>query len=282
MYNVISKNSLAFLAAIPLVLTACDSQAKQEKKAAQSLVEQVSENLEQQRFETALALIDSLDKAYPQQIESRREAIPLRTKAIKGYSEQRLLQTDSLVTVLQMSIADFQDLMHHVDGDIDLDGYYVVKSAYDPHFSSSTGLQARVSDLDYSFYIVAASNDKKVGVRQIVLSTPDASKASEAISEGSGRTGDTDKFGADVASFRSEEVADLAAWTAENAARIDRLTIRGTLGDAEVKFTPAQAQAIATAWRFSDIASRLQQALRLKEKLEKQLVLARDQELNLE
>lgn len=283
MYNVISRYSvLACATAAAMMLTGCESEAKREKEAAEALVAQVNENLEQRRYETALELIDSLDRAYPRQVESRRALIPMRVTAMKGFSEERLLQTDSLVTVLQMSIGEFGDLMHHVDGDVDLDGYYVVKSAFNPDFSSSTGIQARVSDLDYSFYIVAASGDNKIGVSQIVLSTPDASKASEAISEDSGRMGDTDKFGSDIASFRKEEVADLASWATDNVSRINRLTIKGTLGDVDVKLSPAQVEAISTAWRFADIASRLQQALRLKEKLEKQLVLARDQELNLE
>lgn len=282
MYNAISKYALIFAASGSLAITACDSDAKREKQAAEALVEQVNENLARDNFETALELIDSINKTYPSQIESRKAVTPLRVKAMKGYSEQRLVQTDSLATVLQMSIAEFEDVMQHVKGDIDLDGYYVVKSDFNPDFSSSTGIQARVSDLDYSFYIVAASGDKKIGVRQIEFSTPDASMASKAIREDSGRIGDTDEFGSDIASFRSDEVADLAAWTVDNASRINRLTIRGTLGDVDVKFSPSQAQAIATAWRFADIASRLQQALRLKEKLEKQLVLARDQELNLE
>lgn len=282
MFNEIGNFYLALAVAAFIVLPACDSKDKRDREAAQALLEQVSMNLEQQRFETALDLIDSLDRTYPRQVESRRATIPLRTKAMKGFSEQRLLQTDSLVTVLQMSIAEFQDQMQHVKGDVDLDGYYVVKAAYNPDFSASTGIQARVSDLDYSFYIVAASGDKKVGVRQIVLSSPDASKASEAIPENSGRIGDTDEFGSDIASFRMEEVADLAAWTTENASAINRLVIKGSLGEVEIKLSPAQVSAITTAWRFADIASRLQQGLRLKEKLEKQLVLARDQELNLE
>lgn len=282
MCSVINKFSLFVASCVAISLLACDSQGKREKEAAESLVEQVNVNLEQERYEEALELIDSINKAFPQQIESRRAVMPLRVKAMKGFSEQRLAQTDSLVTVLQMMIAEFDGKMHHVKGDADLDGYYVVESVYNPDFSSSTGIQVRVSDLDYSFYIVAASDRKKIGVRQIALSTPDASKESKSIPENSERMGDTDAFGSDVASFRTEEVADLAAWATENAPQINRLLIKGALGDVEVKFSPAQAEAIATAWKFADIASRLQQAMRLKQKLEKQLILARDQELNLE
>ncbi len=283
MYNVINNFKFLILAAAcSVALTSCDSQARRDREAARDLVEQAQQNIDNGNYENAIALIDSIDKAYPSQVECRRSAIPMRAKALKCFSEQRLLQTDSLVTVLQASIGEFTDVMHHVEGDEDLDGYYVVRTAYNPEFASSPGIQVRVSDLDYSFYIVASSGEKRIGVTQIVLSSSDGEKASAAIPEDSPRAGDTDAFGSDVASFRSEEVAELAAWAADNASAINRLVIKGSLGDVETKLSPAQASAISTAWRFADIASRLQQGLRLKEKLEKQLVLARDQELNLE
>lgn len=262
--------------------SSCDSEARKEERASRELVEQVQVNVDNGNYEKALALIDSLDKAYPAQVESRRSVIPLRAKAMKEYSEQRLMQTDSLVTVLQSSIGEFTDVMHHVKGDDDLDGYYVVKSAYNPDFYNFTGIQPRVSDLDYSFYIVASVADKKVGVTQIVLSSPSGQMASVAIPADSERAGDVDAFGSDIASFRTEEVADLASWAADNADAINKLIIKGSVGEVETKLSAAQVSAISTAWRFADIASRLQHALRLKEKLEKQLVLARDQEINLE
>lgn len=283
MFSVINnRNSLILAAACAVALVSCDSQATRDREAAQALVEQARQNIDSGNYENAIALIDSIDRAYPSQVECRRSAIPMRATAMKGYSEQRLMQTDSLVTVLQASIGEFTDVMHHVKGDGDLDGYYVVNTAYNPEFASSPGMQVRVSDLDYSFYIVASSGEKRIGVTQIVLSSPEGAKASAAIPDDSPRAGDIDAFGSDIASFRSEEVAELAAWAADNTSAINRLVIKGSLGEVETKLSSAQVSAIATAWRFADIASRLQQALRLKEKLEKQLVLARDQELNLE
>lgn len=249
---------------------------------ARNLAGQANTCYENGEYETAISLIDSLNKAYPAQVELRRELIPLRAKAMKAYSEESLVRTDSLVTVLQAQIAGYSDVMHHVEGDDDLDGYYVVKSTYNPDLSAFTGIQPRVSDLDYSMYIIASSADKRVGVTQIVLSSPDGQMASTAIPEDSERAGDTDAFGSDIASFRAEEVADLAAWAAENAASVNRLIIRGSLGEVEVKLTPAQVAALGTAWQFAEVASKLQTAVRLKDKLEKQLVLARDQEINLE
>ena len=249
---------------------------------AQNLAGQANTCYENGEYETTISLIDSLNKAYPAQVKLRRELIPLRAKALKAYSEESLVHTDSLVTVLQAEIAGYTDVMHHVEGDNDLDGYYVVKSTYNPDLSAFTGIQPRVSDLDYSLYILASSADKKIGVNQILLSSPDGQIASTAIPEDSGRVGDTDAFGSDIASFRAEEVADLAAWAAENAASVNRLIIRGSLGEVEVKLTPAQVAALGTAWHFAEVASRLQTAVRLKDKLEKQLMLARDQEINLE
>ncbi len=281
MYNVINKFGFLCLAAA-VGLASCDSEARREKEAAGELVRQATDNFENGDYESTLALIDSLDKAYPGQVEARRSAIPLRAKAMKEYSEKCLLQTDSLVTVLQAAIGEFTDVMHHVEGDDDLDGYYVVKAGYNPDLYTSAGVQARVSDLDYSFYIVASAGDKKVGVTQIVISSPDGERASVALPEDSPRAGDTGAFGSDIASFRQEEVADLAAWAADNASSINRLVIKGSIGQTETKLTPAQASALGTAWRFADVASRLQKAVRLKDKLERQLVLARDQEINLE
>lgn len=277
-----NKHYFLLAAAVAVAFSACDSEARRRQSEALNLAGQANTCYDNADYETAIALIDSLNRAYPDQVDTRRELIPLRTKALKAYSEESLVRTDSLVTVLQAEIAGFTDVMHHVEGDDDLDGYYVVKDSYNPDLSSFTGIQPRVSDLDYSLYLLASSADKRVGVTQIVLSSPDGQMASTAIPEDSERAGDTDAFGSDIASFRYDEVADLVAWAADHTASINRLTIRGSLGEVDVKPTPAQIAALGTAWRFAQVASKLQAAVRLKDKLERQLVLARDQEINLE
>lgn len=154
------------------------------------------------KYQGALALLDSVDRTYPDQIEARKKVTALRVQAMKEYSEKQLAAADSVIASLEPKLSAYDGIFDQVEGTDDINGYLVSKQGHIANFSNTTGIEARVSDADYSFYITAHSADKKIGVTQVVLTGADGSQVeSTALSADDPRAGDTDKFGTDLASF---------------------------------------------------------------------------------
>lgn len=225
----------------------------------------------------AMALMDSVDKLYPSQIEARRKVTAMRPKAIEQASILQIAKADSIIAATTIQLAELEPKMKHIDGG-DLDGYYVADGATKGAFMNTTGIQARVNDHDFGFYIVAQTRGKKPGISQVAVNTATAECQSQAIPAGSARVVDIE--GSELATFLAEEVAELGAWCADNAADIKGAMIFGSKGNQRVALTPAQAQALATAWQFSSAKTRHINALMLREKLDRQLQVARDQIAN--
>nr|MDE7375704.1 hypothetical protein [Muribaculaceae bacterium] len=86
--------------------------------------------------------------------------------------------------------------------------------------------------------------------------------------------------GKEAARFSPENVADLGQWAAEQPA-ITGGSIIGTDGkQLQVKFSKAEAEAFATAWRFATLSRKVKDATALYIKLNNQLQVARDQGAN--
>lgn len=274
MYNALSKTLAA--AALAALAGACSSQDP-EKKAADELVGRIEIEIQASRPMQAMALMDSVDKLYPSQIEARRKVTALRPKAIEQASIQQIAKADSIIAATQLLLAELEPKMKHIDGG-DLDGYYVADGAGKGAFMNATGIQARVNDDNFTFYIVAQTRGKKIGINQIALNTASDESQSQPIPAGSARVVEIE--GSELATFLAEEVADLGAWAADNAGAIKGAMIFGSKGNQRVALTPAQAQAIANAWQFSNAKMRHINALMLREKLDRQLQVARDQIAN--
>lgn len=259
-----------------MMLAACAKQDP-DKLAANDLVGRIEIELQASRPIPAMALMDSVDKLYPSQIEARRKVTAMRPKAIEMASIQQIAKADSIIAATQLQLAELEPKMKHIDGG-DLDGYYVADGAGKGSFMNATGIQARVNDDNFTFYIVAQTRGKKIGINQIALNTATGEVQSQQIPAGSARVVDIE--GSELATFLAEEVADLGAWAADNAADIKGAMIFGSKGNQRVALTPAQARAIADAWQYSSAKMRHTNALMLREKLDRQLQVARDQIAN--
>lgn len=274
MYNAFST-PLA-LAACALLLAACAKQDP-DKLAADDLIGRIEIELQASRPISAMALMDSVDKLYPSQIEARRKVTAMRPKAIEMASIEQIAKADSIIAATQLQLAELEPRMKHIDGG-DLDGYYVADGAGKGAFMNATGIQARVNDDNFTFYIVAQTRGKKIGINQIALNTATGEMLSQQLPAGSARVVEIE--GSELATFLAEEVADLGAWAADNAADIKGAMIYGAKGSQRVALTPDQARAIAAAWQYSSAKMRHTNALMLREKLDRQLQVARDQIAN--
>lgn len=274
-----AANNILIFSGIALALCSCNGSANDEKQA-RMMLDEATRQLQENQPDSAIALLDSLDKKYPSQISVRREAMPVRANAITASLENTIFETDSLIIVYQSEVDRLMPMFAHADVP-GANGYYYMKGAYGPNINMSDGVQARLSDIDFSYYIVAANSGNKIGINQLTLTSPAGSLSSAVIPESDGRRGDTDKYGTDFATFSTSESDTIGAWAFNNSNNIVSVTISGDLGSKEFSLSGPKAEQFGNAWRLGIVGAKLTKAQRLKEKLNRQIIIARDHNANM-
>lgn len=254
-----------------LALTAC-KKVDPNQIAAQDLYERATAAYEKGDAMLAKSLLDSIDQKYNEQLEVRRLATTLRPKAIEKMTIQQIAATDSMLAQASLDAAALEPLMKHIPGG-ELEGYYVVADAYNPSFINTTGIEGRVNDDNLLYYMVAQNRGKAIGINAIQLTADGGQCRSELIPAGSPRVDIVE--GGEIATFLAEEVDALGQWASENT--VKGATIVGAKGNAKVKLSEKQAAALGTAWKYANAKNRERQARIVREKLERQLQIARDQ-----
>lgn len=272
-------NASKTMIAMALVALASCSGDDPDKKAAQELLDEITLDMEAGRAEHALELMDTLNTKYGSQIELRKQAMAMRPAAIEAVTIGRIQSADSIIAVSTLEIEALKDLFEHVPGD-DLEGYYIVKDAKGNFLGAPAAVEPRVNDDNMMFYIVAQTRTRNGHISQVVLNTATEQCESEAIPAGSARVVDLE--GSEMATFLPEEVDALGAWAAEHADQIKGAMIYTASGHKAVALTPAQARAFGTAWKYANAKQRNRQARILREKLDRQLQMARDYAVNIQ
>lgn len=275
--NKIFRTPVILAAAISGVLSGCGDS---DHNHARSMLGEAKILMDCNMPDSALILLDSLDKKFPSQIEIRREAMALRANAMTVSLEKKIFETDSIIIVYQNEVDKLMPMFEHAEVS-GANGYYYMKGAYGPGLSKSSGVQARLSDIDFSYYIVAANSDEKIGISQITLFSPTGSISSVEIPATDSRRGDTDKYGTDFASFSSSEADTLGAWAFNNGNMITSVTVSGSRGSRDFVLSGPKAEQFGSAWRLGIAGAKLYAARRLKEKLERQVIISRDHAVNL-
>lgn len=267
-------NATKFLAIAALAASTLVSCGDPDKDKVDGLLVEINQSLEAGDYNKALALMDTIDQHYPQQIEARRQVTALRPKGIEKQTLAMMASADSAIVFAQADLEGLESLMKHIPGD-DLEGYYVVAAAYNPAFINTTGVEARVNDADYTYYIVAQTIGKRQGISAVELNAESgASMQSDAIPADSERRFDIE--GSESAVFIPEEVEALGQW-AQDAGNLTSARIITAKGGVDVKLKGAQQSAFGTAWRYADARRRLYDATNRRAMLERRLQIARDQ-----
>lgn len=273
MCNAIKILSIAALAAS--VLASCSGDG--DKERADALLVEINQSLEAGDYAKALALMDTIDRHYPAQIEARRQVTALRPRGIEKETLAMMTSADSAIAFAQADLQTLELLMKHIPGD-DLEGYYVVADAYSPSFINTTGVEARVNDADYTYYIVAQTIGRRQGIAAVeLMGTDGASARSESIPADSERRFEIE--GSESAVFIPEEVEALGQWASEAGDLASARIITGK-GAVDIGLKGAQRSAFGTAWRYADARRRLYDATARRTMLERRLQIARDQIAN--
>ncbi len=265
MYNVANKLIITTLGSV--ILTACGSS---DHDAAMSLYDQAKAETEAGHYVAALSLLDSIDAAYPSEIDIRRKGMHLRPKAIEGETLKELSVADSLLAVLEIRGNELKQQMEFVENPVE--GYYVPKGSGGGDFIGTTGIQARMSP-DGNFYIVS-SLKKPIKSTAISLSAG-GEEARTSTVEYDGERNDR-SMGAEVITFMQAECDTLGKFAVSHRGMPMKLNFYGS-GTYTIDLPTDQAEALADLYNSAGTVRDYRLAQLNKSRLEKQLDIARSQ-----
>lgn len=271
MFNEAIRTLAASAVAAGMLLTSCSG----DREAAESLREQAMAAIEGNDPAGALLLLDSIDRKYPGEIETRRAALSLRPKAIELQTIVELEETDSLLAQAQVTLEKMKDIVTLKNGPEGIDGYYVASSAPDKVPSEAEGLYARMSP-EGMFYLISSSR-KGTLTTAVRLSTSDGREARTPVVPHDGERNDR-SLDAEIVTFFPAESDTIGNFVLLNPDQEFSLTFIGESVHRSTKLKPDQARAIAEVYAASRVFNRARLLALRKSKLEQQLMLARSQE----
>lgn len=230
-----------------------------------------------QDYATATALLDSLQKQFPGELNIQRESIALRPQIIEAMATAKIAEVDSMTKADNLTLEELKPALKFVKAPEMIEGYWVDAKAYNPSFMNTTGIEARVSEIG-QFYIVSSASPaiKHTAVslvgEGVSVSTPEVPY-----------DGDSNyRFGSgEIISFTPEQ-SDTIGFTAMNIlaeapATPLSVVLKGAKGPKTVKLSAAQALGIANAYRYSQAVIRARDNVVERQRLEKTIEIARRQ-----
>lgn len=271
MFNAAIKSSRTLLSTLAAVaiLTSCSGSADTEK--AQALLSEATAAYNAHNYTDALTLTDSIKSAYPTEIDVRRRALHLATRATEGLTVQRLQNADSLVAVLGVKGDSLQRLVKFVKNPIE--GYYTGASTNPESVGAVNGLQARISP-DGDFYIISSLKGKAVKSTSVSVSCDGQSASTTSVAHDGERNDRS--MGAEVITFMGVECDSLGRFIEQHRNTPMTLTFHGSTSHS-MPLPAAQASEIATLYEYATTLRQAKLASIEKERLIRVLDIARGQ-----
>lgn len=269
MYNEAIKHiGKILLISVPLFLASCGSS---ETDKAKALLEEAQTAYKAGDYSLSLELTDSLKKAFPREIEVRRDAMHLTAVATEGKLLRELETADSISAVLGAMGDSLQQYVKFVNNPIE--GYYIAKGADPMSFTGKTGLQARMTP-NGDFYLMSSLKGKSLKSTSITV-TANGKEATTATVAYDGERNDR-SMGAEVITFMGAECDTVGKFVSENVGSPMVLTFNGQSSYSQ-PLTTAQAEEIAQLYEYATTIRKFKLATLEKERLTKSLDLARSQ-----
>ncbi|MDE6268406.1 MAG: hypothetical protein K2M04_04930 [Muribaculaceae bacterium] len=227
----------------------------------------------------AIVLLDSLQRTYPKEKEAQRYGMWLRPRAIEQLTITEIAGVDSLLAVNKILYEQTLPLMKKIDNPELVESYWVVAESYNPEFLNSDGVQARVGR-EGEFYMISSAVGGNLKHNSFSLKP---STGGSAVESGVVPYDDELNYrldGTEVVTYMSES-CDTIGQTAENLPEgtTSIVTLLGEGGkNRQIKLTALETSAIGTAHRFARSITDSRNLTVKRDKLERMLELARDQQ----
>ncbi len=250
-----------------------------ESEAAESLLEQVSDAVENGNSTLALTLLDSLQRTYPALIKEQREGMKLRPKAMEIAIQAQIQSVDSLLSLYADSHKTLGEKMKTVSSPELVEPYMTPMSGYQADFVNSTGVQARI-DRAGQFYLVSSVNPGGVGHTSLTF----ISGEDEVTTGNVPYDGELNYRlnGTEVVTFMPAKSDTVGSFMVLHRNHPVTLRFNGEKGKSrQIKLSAAQTEGIADAYTYSLASIRGRDLSVEREKLDRQLQIARDQSARL-
>ena len=259
-----------FTAAAVLATASCGSD--KEHKAAAALSAKADSLMKAGNFEAAIELYDSLNHAYPKEIDLRKASDAKRARAIEGLAQSQAPLLYRAIDSLNSVIAGLYPDFNREQSSSALNAYAVHKSLAGQKTVGTAALQPRinidgndVSDTPWSIAVFAPSN---IGLSSVNVTTA------------SGQSFTLDAFSNDgqVGSIVTSVAEPLGKYLSEHPDDpATAFTLNGKKGKAQGKLTPAFSTATAASYNYALAKQELRSTLINREKIERRIVIAREQ-----
>lgn len=272
MCNVTTKLSFLFsvctIAGAMTLTTACSDG---NSRKAGALLDEAKSELDAGNFEHVIILTDSIKSAYPREIDIRREALHLATRATEGLTVIQLQEADSIAAVLGAKGDSLVRLMKYVENPIE--GYYVAASAMPSTVGASDGIVARVSP-DGDFYLISTLKSRKVKSTSVSVSDGTSFASTPSVTHDGERNDRS--MGAEVITFIGVEADSVGKFIYENRDKTLTLSFNGE-SSFSIPLSVQKIDEIALVYDYATTLRNFKLASLEKERLTRALDIARSQ-----
>lgn len=275
MYSAASRNLIAIVAATA-ILSSCGE--KESTKNAKTLLTEAKSAITAKNYDRAITLIDSVSKAYPEEIDIRKEAMRLRPDATEGFTIAKLSHADSLTATLQSRYDSIARLMVKVDNPELVEGYWVASQGRNPNPMSTNVIEGRVTS-NGEFYMVSSLNPSSLHHHSFSLTDKGGEIASTDVVPYDGEMNYRIN-GGEVVTYMSDDCKEIGPFAAAHRAEPLTVTFHGE-GDKRIRLSAAQTSGLATTWEFAKTLVEFRHWSIERERLNRQLAIARDQKARL-
>lgn len=275
MCSAATKNFIA-MAIATVVLSSCGE--KESTRNAKMLLAEVQTAFSAKEYDKAIALIDSVSKAYPEETSIRREAMKLRPGATEGLTISRLSHADSLTATLQSRHDSIARLMVKVDNPEFVEGYWVASQGRNQTPMSADVIEGRVTG-NGEFYMISSLNPSSLHHHSFSLTSNNGESVSTAVVPYDGEMNYRIN-GGEVVTYMADGCKEIGPFAVSHRREPLAVTFHGD-GNKKVRLTPAQASGLATAWEFAQTLAEFRHWSIERERLNRQLAIARDQKARL-
>lgn len=270
------KHIVTVLSAALLLGTAAScGNGDKEHKAATALSAKADSLLNAGDYEAALALYDSLNHAYPKEIDLRKASNTKRAQAIEGLALSQAPVLDRAIDSLNNRVAEIYGQFNREQSSQALNAYAVHKSLAGQKTTGTAALQPRinvegndVSDTPWSIAVFAPGN---IGLSKLAVTTASGQNFTLDVFSNDGQVGSIVASVAEpLGKYLSQHPDDPAT----------AFVLSGSKGKAEGKLGSAFSTATAESYNYAVAKNGLRSALINREKLERRLNIARRQAAN--
>lgn len=265
---------ISALAALALTMASCgSSEADSQSSEAAQLLDQATLCMQQADYDGCLTLLDSVAKNYKTDTAAIRRVINMRPAAIEKLSQVEMVGNDSLIALEEVRVGELRKAMREVKLP-NAGSYFVANKAYDPNFITSTGISARTDEYGF-FYIVSALNGPDIKYTSVGLKSATASANTPEVALDNARN--YSREGARIVTFTTSESKPLGELVAANPTESFTLEFNG-VSPKSVKLSKEQVEAVAQTFAYSQAVDSLRKAYLNRERLQRRLEVAKQQQ----